>query len=421
MTKLPRSSRLAATSLLLTLIAGSNSPPQVRAGAGGGAAPIVVGSKVLLKDPDTPLRDGEKELPGKGECLFRVARLGEGMADIEADGGGARGWIGIDQIVPLESAEGFLSRRLAADPKDTEALRSRARVRIESDELDRALADLDAAIRIEPSDPRGHHLRGLVLARQKSYRPAIAAFTEAIRLDPGRAAAYRDRGIAQDARRYFPEALADLNEAVRLEPENLAMIAARAKVCSTRGRRNIAMADFERILQARPNDPESYVLRGEGLLSDLNSMAAIADFTRALELDPAHTRALLLRSKSWKQRFDYARAVADAAEAGRVASPKDPEPHRVLAWLLATVPDASVRDGPRAVIEGAAACELTRYERPDCLDALAAASAQAGDFASAVRWQEKAVGLLKRDRDEETWKLYRNRLALYRGGHPYRD
>ncbi|QEH32393.1 lipoprotein NlpI [Aquisphaera giovannonii] len=419
MPKPARPSHLARTSLFLLLLAAAGARPAAAAGAGG--EPIAVGSRVLLKDPDTPLRDGEKELDGKGECLFRVARLGEGMADIEADGGGVRGWIGMDQILPLESAGDYLGRRIDADPKDSEALRSRAKVRMEAGDWARALADADAAIRIEPGDPRGHHLRGLALLGQRSYRPAVDAFTEAIRLDPGLAAAYRDRAVAQDARRYFPEALADLNEAVRLDPAGLASLATRARICSARGRRNQAMADFDQILRMRPADPESYILRGEGFLADLNSRAAIADFTRALELDPSCTRALLLRSKSWKQRFDHARAVADAAEAARRASPEDPEPHRVLAWLLATVPDAVSRDGPRAVAEATAACELTRYRDPACLDALGAACAEAGDFASAVRWQEQAVRLLDREKDEETWSRCRRRLLLYQGKHPYRD
>ena len=41
------------------------------------------------------------------------------------------------------------------------------------------------------------------------------------------------------------------------------------------------------------------------------------------------------------------------------------------------------------------ACELTHWNSPECLDALSAACAEAGDFTSAVKWESKAVKLLK--------------------------
>ena len=40
------------------------------------------------------------------------------------------------------------------------------------------------------------------------------------------------------------------------------------------------------------------------------------------------------------------------------------------------------------------ACELTHWNSPECLDALSAACAEAGDFTSAVKWQSRAVQLL---------------------------
>ena len=347
---------------------------------------------MVLKDSRTPLRDGDRELPNRGECLFRIARLGADMADIVTEDGTVRGWVKTDQILPLETAAEHFSRRIAAAPGDGEAYQTRGRIWIEKEEWDRALADLDAAIRLAPDDPRSHHLRGVVLARKKELVKAIAEFSEAIRLDPAFALAFRDRGLAWDARRFFDQAIADLNEAVRLDPGNLAFLLSRGRVCSSRGRHNQAMADFESVIRMQPGDPTGYVARGEELMEDLQSEAAIADFTRALELDPNLVSALVLRAKAWRRRFDYARAIADLAEATRRA-PTDPEPHRALAWLLATCPQREFRDGPRAVQEGTAACELTHWNNPECLDALAAAYAEAGDFASAVKWQTRAVEL----------------------------
>jgi hypothetical protein len=51
------------------------------------------------------------------------------------------------------------------------------------------------------------------------------------------------------------------------------------------------------------------------------------------------------------------------------------------------------------------------------LDTLAAASAEAGDFANAVKWQKQALQLIdKMDRGD-----YQSRLELYKAHKPYRE
>jgi hypothetical protein len=59
---------------------------------------------------------------------------------------------------------------------------------------------------------------------------------------------------------------------------------------------------------------------------------------------------------------------------------------------------------------------LTGWKDAFKLETLAAACAEAGDFAAAVRWQEKALELHTGDP-----KPARERLALYRQRRPYRQ
>ena len=179
------------------------------------------------------------------------------------------------------------------------------------------------------------------------------------------------------------------------------------------------MSDYAWVLQRRPADPAVYMARGEALMLDLQSEAAIADFTKALDVDPTATEALILRGKAWNRHFQYARAIDDFTEAIRRA-PDDPAPRRALAWLLATCHDQAFRDGPRAVGEGTMACELTHWKSTECLDALSAACAEAGDFPSAVKWQSQALKLLKPG-DKAQRRLFLARLAMYEFKKPYRD
>ena len=85
-------------------------------------------------------------------------------------------------------------------------------------------------------------------------------------------------------------------------------------------------------------------------------------------------------------------------------APDNAEVHRTLARILATCNDNDVRDGNRAVQEAILACELTQWSDPDCLDTLAAAYAEAGDYQSAVQWQTKAIVLAREKCDRRLFK-----------------
>lgn len=66
------------------------------------------------------------------------------------------------------------------------------------------------------------------------------------------------------------------------------------------------------------------------------------------------------------------------------------------------------------------ACELTHWKSAECLDALSAACAEAGDYASAVKWESQAVKLLPRT-DKKLLRLYLARKTMFEFKHPYRD
>ncbi len=93
--------------------------------------------------------------------------------------------------------------------------------------------------------------------------------------------------------------------------------------------------------------------------------------------------------------------------------------HNGRAWICATCSDPKYRDGKKAVESATRACELTSWKNASFIDTLAAACAEAGDFASAVKWQEKALGLPVRG--EPRRNAFDSRMALYETKKPYRD
>jgi hypothetical protein len=90
-----------------------------------------------------------------------------------------------------------------------------------------------------------------------------------------------------------------------------------------------------------------------------------------------------------------------------------------LAALLATCPDASVRNGNQAVDFARHACELTEWKLPYCLVTLAAAYAESGDFPQAVKYQ-KHVLTMRPWTDSERDEIQAH-LDLYQQGKPFHE
>jgi tetratricopeptide (TPR) repeat protein len=170
----------------------------------------------------------------------------------------------------------------------------------------------------------------------------------------------------------------------------------------------MALAPFGYTLACRNRAAARFNRRGHG--------AAIGDFTEAIRLGPRDAEVYLRRGAAWESRRDYGKALADYAEAARL-DPAMAIAQNNSAWIRATCPDAGLRDGKEAVASATRACEVTKWEAASCIDTLAAACAEAGDFDTAVKWQIKANAMFPEGKEksdgEARLKLYRARTAYH--------
>ena len=89
------------------------------------------------------------------------------------------------------------------------------------------------------------------------------------------------------------------------------------------------------------------------------------------------------------KRRDFAGAVEVYRHALREES-NAPELLNKLAWLLATSPNLSIRDGRDAALLAEKACELTHYQVAGPIETLGAAYAESGRFQEAIKMATKA-------------------------------
>jgi len=148
------------------------------------------------------------------------------------------------------------------------------------------------------------------------------------------------------------------------------------------------------------------------------SAEAIQTYSAVLAEAPDEWHALLGRGDAYLNVGRHAEAIADYERTLKL-QPKNPDLLNNFAWVLATSPDAKLRDGRRAIRLATEACEATEYRLPHILSTLAAAYAETGDFDAAVKWSSKAVEL--GGKDKTYGDSLRKELESYKAKKPLRE
>lgn len=104
------------------------------------------------------------------------------------------------------------------NPKFTDAYFNRGNAWGMKGDPDRAIADYDAALRLNPKDPSAHIARAVELMVKGDYALAVAGYDTALALDPKSGIAVHGRGRANFYGGDPQRAVADLERAWRTEP-----------------------------------------------------------------------------------------------------------------------------------------------------------------------------------------------------------
>jgi tetratricopeptide (TPR) repeat protein len=177
---------------------------------------------------------------------------------------------------------------------------------------------------------------------------------------------------------------------------------------------------FEHALQVTSNNSCAHFSLGNELADQGKTQRAMQEWETALEIEPNRADIHGRIASSLSRQGDFTGALARY----RCALEIDPDLAEVLnnlAWLLATCPEASLRNGAEAVQLAFKACELTRFRRTIMVGTLAATYAEAGRLAEAVKTAQAACALATEEGDDALLVRNQQLLDLYRAGKPYHE
>jgi tetratricopeptide (TPR) repeat protein len=213
---------------------------------------------------------------------------------------------------------------------------------------------------------------------------AIDYFQKALQINPGNALAHYNLGIAFQQKGRVDEAITQYEEALHIKPDYAEAHYNLAILLRQEGRVDEAIAHYQKALQINPGSARAHNNLGKALLQKGRVDEAIAHFQKALEINPV-----------------------------------EPAVQNNLAWLLATCPQASLRNGNEAVELARQANELTGGKNPVILNTLAAAFAEAGRFSEAVETAQRALRLAEAQSNAGLAGQLQFEMKLYQAGSPF--
>jgi tetratricopeptide (TPR) repeat protein len=222
---------------------------------------------------------------------------------------------------------------------------------------------------------------------QTSYwRDSETLFTRALAVTSNNDVALNNLGIIFLDRGQLDDAIPKLQAAIDLRPENAPAHDNLAKAFLRKGQVAEAMVHYRKFLELQPASVEARNTLGTALIQQGHVREAIDQWQEALAIEP---------------------------ENGNAASN--------LAWVFATCPEDSIRDGPRAAELGERALRISGGKIPMIYKVLAAAYAENGRFSDAIETAHRGAELATSQGNPGLAAELESNSALYQSSRPLRD
>jgi tetratricopeptide (TPR) repeat protein len=320
----------------------------------------------------------------------------------------------------LDEAMARFQKAVELRPEFVNARCSLASVLLQKGRTDEALVQLRAALDIEPDNAEANSTMGNALFQKGDYDDAIAHFQKALAIQPNDAESQNNFGNALLHKGRANEAIAHYRKALEIQPNFASAHHNLGMVLLQKGQTDEAIVHFRKTVELEPGNANVHNNLGWMLLQAGQLDEAKSQLVKALEIRPdyaeAHdnlARTLLRQGKVAEAMIHYQIALKFQPANARILS------H--LAWVLATWPDAAIRNGTKAVELAGQANRLAGGQDPAPLHALAAAYAEGGRFTEAVSTAQHALELAESHANVTLADSLRSEIKLYQASSPFRD
>ena len=246
---------------------------------------------------------------------------------------------------------------------------------------------MEATIRENPQLSNAHNDLGIVFAKERDYSKALGEFDVAVKCDSGNADARVNLGHALTMEGKFADAESQYLAALKIRPLAPQTHKMYANLLKLQGLNAKALYHFRMAVIFEP-DAETYMDLASLEYATGDPRQAVKHFRQALACGPNPNDAMILNN---------------------------------LAWILATSPNDSVRNGTDAVHFAERACQMTGFKKSGMVGTLAAAYAEAGRFPDAIATAESAIRLATDEGNTQFAAVNQQMLLLYRAGKPHHE
>jgi tetratricopeptide (TPR) repeat protein len=329
-----------------------------------------------------------------GSALVKQGRISEAMEEYKIALGinpqylEANNNIGILLARQGQTADaiGYYQKALEIKPDFVEAHVNLGNALSLEGQTDEAAEHFEKALQLDPSEAEAHNDWGAMLLARGRAAAAVDHFETAVEINPAYSEAQNNLGSALAAQGQTTGALTHFQKAIELKPGYANAHYNLANLYAAQGRVDEAIAHYQTALELVPNFVKAHYQLGLALQGSGKFAEAAEQFQTVLDLDARQIGAL-----------------------------------NDLAWMLATCPQDTFRNGIRAVELATKAEQLTQSRSPEILDTLAAAYAEAGRFPDAVQTVKKAMAMATDQNKNVLAAALQNRLHLYQANFPFRD
>ena len=249
-----------------------------------------------------------------------------------------------------------------------------------------ALAHLEQALALNPNVAETHNGLSATYLGTGRVEDAVTHARQALKIDPRNAEAHGNLGAALLQSGRVTEAISHLQESINLDPTYVEVQSNLGYAFAQVGKMTESVATLEKAIQLEHDYPQAHYNLANTFLHLGRTAEALGELQATFEIDP-----------------------------------NDAEARNNAAWIMATSPDADIRNGAKALELAQSANELTGYRNPVIVATLAAAQASAGDFPAARKTAEQALDMAAESGNGALASDIRGQLEFYRSEKPFID